>query len=83
MPFGFKNSIAVFSQIVIATFREFIHKFVEVYTEDWMMYNLLKYHIGLLCLMFDRCREMHISMNIRKCIFSVPYGNLLGHIVCR
>jgi hypothetical protein len=22
-------------------------------------------------------------MNIRKCIFCVPHGNLLGHIVCK
>jgi hypothetical protein len=68
---------------VIATFREFIHKFVEVYMDDWMVYNLLKYHVGILWLMFDRCREMQISLNLRKCIFCVPHGNLLGHIVCR
>jgi hypothetical protein len=24
-----------------------------------------------------------ISLNLRKCIFCVPFGNLLGHIVCR
>jgi hypothetical protein len=48
-----------------------------------MMYNLLKDHVGLLRLMFDRCREMQISLNLRKCIFCVPHGNLLGHIVCR
>jgi hypothetical protein len=83
MPFGLKNAPAVFSRIVIATFREFIHKFVEVYMDDWMVYNLLKYHVGLLWLMFDRCREMQISLNLRKCIFCVPHGNLLGHIVCR
>jgi hypothetical protein len=47
------------------------------------MYNLLKDHVSLLWLMFDRCREMQISLNLRKCIFCVPHGNLLGHIVCR
>ena len=36
--------------------REFIHKFLEVYMDDWTVYSLLKEHIGLLRLMFDRCR---------------------------
>jgi hypothetical protein len=48
-----------------------------------MVYSLLKEHVALLRLMFDRCRELQISLNLRKCIFCVPHGNLLGHIVCR
>jgi hypothetical protein len=72
-----------FSRIVIATFHDFIHKFLEVYLDDWTVYNLLKEHIGLLRLMLDHCRQLQISLNLRKCIFCVPFGNLLGHIVCR
>jgi hypothetical protein len=48
MPFGLKNTPVVFSRIVIATFREFIHKFVEVYMDDLTIYNMLKYHVGIL-----------------------------------
>ena len=33
--------------------------------------------------MFDRFRELQISLNPKKCIFCVPHGNLLGHIVCK
>lgn len=33
--------------------------------------------------MFDRCRELHISLNLRKCILCIPHGNLLSHIVYR
>jgi hypothetical protein len=83
IPFGLKNAPTIASRIVIAVFREFIHKFVEVYMDDWTMYNLLKDHVRLLRLMFDRCREMKISLNLMKCIFCVPHGNLLGHIVCK
>jgi len=32
-------------------------------------------------LMLDTCRQHHISINLRKCIFCVPCGILLGHIV--
>jgi hypothetical protein len=51
--------------------------------DDWTIYILLKEHVGILRLMFDRCHELQISLNLRKCIFCVPHGNLLGHIVCR
>jgi hypothetical protein len=33
--------------------------------------------------MFDRCRQLQILLNLKKCIFCVPFGNILGHIVCR
>jgi hypothetical protein len=49
--------------------------------DDWTIYNMLKDHVVLLHLMFDRCRELKISLNLKKCVFCVPHGNLLGHIV--
>jgi hypothetical protein len=36
MPFGLKNALAVFSRVVVASFKEFIHKFLEVYLDDWI-----------------------------------------------
>jgi hypothetical protein len=83
MPFGLKNAPTVFSRIMISAFHDFIHKFLEVYLDDWMVYSLLKEHIGLLRLMLDRCHQLQISLNLKKCIFCVPFGNLLGHIICR
>jgi hypothetical protein len=83
MPFGLKNAPAFFSRIVITSFGESIHKFIEVYMDDWTIYSLLKEHVALLQLMLDRCRELHISLNLKKCMFCVPHGNLLGHTVCQ
>ena len=34
MPFGLKNAPAMFSKVVISAFKEFIHKFLEVYFDD-------------------------------------------------
>jgi hypothetical protein len=51
--------------------------------DDWTISSLLKEHVALLHLMFDKCREFQTSMNLKKCILCVPHGNLLGHIVCR
>jgi hypothetical protein len=58
MPFGLKKSLTVLSRFVIASFREFIHKFIEVYMDDWTIYSTLNEHVALLRLMFDRCREL-------------------------
>jgi hypothetical protein len=57
MPFGLKNALAIFSRVVVATFKEFIHKFLEVYLDDWTMLSLLKDHIKVLILMLDRYRK--------------------------
>jgi hypothetical protein len=69
MPFGLKNSPVVFSRVVVAAFKEFIHKFLEVYLDDWTVFSLLKDHIEVLRLMLDWCRQCHISLNLKKCIF--------------
>jgi hypothetical protein len=33
IPFGLKNALAGFSRVVVANFKEFIHKFLEVYLD--------------------------------------------------
>ena len=40
-------------------------------------------HVGALRLMLAKCQEHQISLNLKKCIFCVPFGILLGHVVCR
>lgn len=58
MPFGLKNAPTIFSRIVIAAFREYVHKFMEVYLDDWTVYRLLKDHVVMLHLMVERCRQL-------------------------
>ena len=83
MPFGLKNAPAIFSRVVVAVFKEYIHKFLEVYFDDWTVFGLIDKHIGDLIWMLEKCRQYQISLNLKKCIFCVPFGILLGHIVCR
>jgi hypothetical protein len=54
-----------------------------VYLDDWTIFSLLKDHVELLRLMLDKCRQYQISLNLKKCIFCVPFGILLGHVVCK
>jgi hypothetical protein len=83
MPFGLKNAPTIFSRVVIAAFKEFIHQLLEVYLDDWTIYSLLKDHVRVLRLMLERCMQCHISLNIKKHIFGTPFAILLGHIVCK
>jgi len=55
MPFGLKNALVIFSRVVVITFKEYIHKFLEVYLDDWTVFGLVKHHIASLCLMLDTC----------------------------
>jgi hypothetical protein len=83
MPFGLKNSPLIFSRVVVDTFKYFIHKFLEVYLDYWTIFSLLKYHVEVLILMLEKCRQFQISLNIKKCIFNAPFGIFLGHMVCK
>jgi hypothetical protein len=83
IPFGLKNAPIIFSIVFVASFKEFIHKFLEVYLDDWMVFIFLKDHVDNLRLMLDRCRKFHIYLNLKKCILCAPFGILLGHVVCK
>ena len=77
MPFDLKNAPTIFSRIVVKAFQEYIYKSMGVYFDDWKIYNMMKDHIKWLRLMLERCRQIHLSLNIKKCIFSTPIGILL------
>ena len=82
IPFGLKNAPIIISEIVVVSFKDFIHKFIEVYFDDWTVFGLIKDHIGSLRMMLEHCRQYQISLNLKKCIFYAPFGILLGHVVC-
>jgi hypothetical protein len=57
MPFGLKNAPAIFSRVVVEAFKEFLHKFLEAYFDDWTIFSLLQNHIECLRLMLDKCNQ--------------------------
>jgi hypothetical protein len=83
MPFGLKNAPTIFSRVVVEAFKDFLHKFLEAYFDDWTIFSLMKDLIDCLRLMLDKCRQCQIALNLKKCIFFSPFGVLLGHIVCK
>lgn len=44
IPFGLKNAPVVFLHVVVQAFYDFIHKFLQVYLDDWPIYGLVKDH---------------------------------------
>ena len=66
MPFGLKNAPPIFSRVVVAVFKEYIHKFLEVYFDDLTIFGLIDKHIGDLRLMLEKCRQYQISLNLKK-----------------
>lgn len=47
------------------------------------MFGLVKHHVASLCLMLDTFQRYQILLNLKKWVLFVPFGNLLGHVVCR
>lgn len=83
MPFGLKNAPTILLRVVVVSFKEIIHNFLEVYLDYWIMFSLLRDHVEVLSVMLDRCRQCQFSLNINKCTFSAPSGILLGNVVCK
>jgi len=81
MPFGLKNAPAIFLHIVITSFKDFIDKFLEVYIDDWTVFGLVKQYVESLRLMLNTCWRYHIALNLKKCLFCVPFRIVLGHVV--
>jgi hypothetical protein len=53
-----------------------------VYFDNQTIYSLLKNNMQWLRLMLECCRQIQLSLNIRKCVFATLIGILLGHVVC-
>ena len=60
-----------------------MYKSMGVYFDDWTIYSLLKEHTKWLRMMLEWCRQIQLSLNLKKCIFLTPIGILLGHVVCK
>jgi hypothetical protein len=57
-------------------------KFVFIYLDDITMFSQSdKEHYDHLRKVFLKCRKFGLSLNLKKSLFSMKEGNLLGHIV--
>lgn len=79
--FGMCNSPRTFSILGINTFQKYLHRMMEVFLDDYAVYNTRKKHAQHLQECFDECMAVGISINTTKSVFLVPFGKLVGHII--
>ena len=84
MPFGLINAGATFQRAMDIAFRGLIGRSVVVYLDDITIFSKKRgEHAFHLKQIFERCQKYGISLNPKKCVFTVTEGKLLGHIVSK
>ena len=81
MPFGLKNAPPTYQRIVNQIFKDYLNDFRKLFLDDFSVYSDVATHLPKLCLVFERCRQYGVSLNLDKCIFYVPSGVILGYII--
>jgi hypothetical protein len=65
-------------------FRDIVQKIIEIYQDDLTVISKdRKDHLSHLRIVFERCRKYGISLNLKKSIFGIDEGKLLGHVASK
>jgi len=73
IPFGLINAGAMFQCAMDIAFIGLINSSVVIYLNDIIVYSKHRNnHINHLKNIFERCRKYGISLNPKKCYFSLP-----------
>ncbi len=82
IPFGLKNTGAIYQRMATALLHDMMHKEVEVYVDDMIVkFTTRGEHITNLRKFFERIKKYKLRLNPNKCTFEVNAGKLLGHMV--
>ena len=82
MPFGLKNAGATYQRVATALFHDMMHKEVEVYLDDMIVKSEKREgHFEALDKFLVRLEKYNPRLNLKKCVFRITSGKLLGHIV--
>ena len=82
ISFGLKNTSATYQRAATTLFHDMIHKEVEVYVDDMMVKSETREgHFEVLDKFLERLEKYNLRLHLKKCVFGVTLGKLLGHIV--
>lgn len=84
MPFGLMNVGATFQRAMDIVFAHEVGRFIVIYLDDITLYS--KYneeHPMHLRRFFEKCRMFGILLNLKKTVFGLEEGKLLGHIISK
>jgi hypothetical protein len=82
MPFGLKNGVATYQQMMQNCLRKQNGRNVQVYVDD-VVINTREEATLIKDLQetFDNLDKYKLKLNLTKCSFGVPVGQLLGFLV--
>ncbi len=83
MPFGVKNGLLICQRVVSKTFRDYLDKFMNIFLDNFIVYNDMDIHLHKLKLCFQKCKDFGISLNPDKCAFMVFLGMILRFIISK
>jgi hypothetical protein len=82
MPFGFCNIPATSQRIMNDILCNFLHKFVNVYRNDVLVYNrTLNEHLERMRLVLQRFKEEGLELRLKKCFLGLHETEYLGYIM--
>ena len=81
MMFGLKTAPTTFQKVIQEIFNDYIPAYMQVFVDDFAVYNRNTKYFEHLSLCLERCQKGRHSLNLTKCAFWVTSGALLVHIV--
>ena len=67
--------------IIMEIFGDYIPTFMQVFLDDFVVYNRKEEHLDHLQMCLKKCWGSRLSLNPVKCVFEVTSRALLEHIV--
>ena len=83
MPFGLCNTPGTFQRVMMIIFQEFLHKFLEIFIDDFCVYSEDEDHLEKLEAVFQKCRSSGLCLHPDKCFMAMQQGVLLGHVISK
>ncbi len=78
-----KNGPHTYKRVVIKVFREYIDVFMEIFLDNFTVFNDLSTHLEKLKKCFLKCKRFGINLNLDKCAFMVFSRTILGFIMSK
>ncbi|CAM6094833.1 unnamed protein product [Calypogeia fissa] len=69
------------SRVMMIIFQEYLHRFLEIFIDDFCVFTRVNDHLEKLELTFQKCREAQLCLHPEKCYMGMQKGLLLGHVI--